>query len=290
MKVFIAGAAGQLGYELLRQLDPQKFSVIACTRTQLDISVANAVSQMLRREKPDLIINAAAYTRVDDAESDIANAYAVNRDGAANLARSAAELKIPLLHYSTDYVFDGKKNQPYTESDAVQPLNIYGQSKWAGEEAVRANCAQHIILRVSAIFGRQGVNFVKTMLRLAREKKTLRIVSDQITCPTPAAELARATWQLCAALKNNPAWGTYHYCGSSPVSWFEFANSILALTDRSDRVTEEILPITADNYPTPAQRPTYSVLDCALTEKTFGIAQADWRKGLQDVITELSTA
>lgn len=288
MKVLITGANGQVAFELQRLVDPNLFSIFAFKKDELDITQPDAISKIMTMVKPDIVINAAAYTQVDHAEENRVAAYALNQEGAKNLAIACDEI-CPLIHLSTDYVFDGKKQNAYLESDTVSPLNCYGESKWAGEEAIRHHCEKHIIVRLSAIFGAHGNNFLKTILRLAREKETLRVVNDQMTCPTPAKEIAEMLWQLCQKIHTQPAWGTYHFCGTPAVSWHEFAMKIIQDKNAGKLSVKNIEAISSAEYITRAQRPRYSVLNCDHLEKTFGIKQPNWEEGLTDVIKELST-
>ena len=274
MKALITGANGQVAFELQRYAGER--TITALTKEQLDITHPDTLIQSIR---PDVVINTAAYTKVDDAEKNPELAFAVNRDGAKNLAIACEKMQCPLIHLSTDYVFDGQKQTPYLEEDLVMPLSIYGKSKWEGEEAVRDHCEKHIIIRTSGVFGVQGNNFVKTMLRLAKQNLKPRVINDQITCPTPASDIAKMLWQVCEKLTSVHEWGTYHFCATPAVSWYEFASNII------DAV--ESIPTT--DYPLPATRPKYSVLDCQKIKKIFNIQQPNWQKGLKDVVDELST-
>ncbi len=281
-KILITGGNGQLAYELVRLAQEKKYLFSAPTRNELDITQPLAIQQVLDHFQPDVVINAAAYTQVDQAEKEPEKAYTVNSEGAKNIAVACASHQIPLLHLSTDYVFSGQQTRPYLESDVVSPINVYGASKWQGEEAVRVYCPQHIILRVSSVFGRHGQNFVKTILRLAREKKIIRVVADQTMCPTPAKAIADALLYIMTM----PQWGTYHYCSTEAVTWYDFA---VAITQQAKQ-SIQIDPVTTADYPTAAKRPAYAVLNNSLFEKTFAIKCPDWRIGLKDVITTLSTS
>src|SRR3990167_4365122 len=230
MRIFITGGNGQVAYEIVHLAQQKKHRILAPSRDVLDITDSKAVTRAVQEFHPDVVINAAAYTRVDQAEKEQAEAYAVNCEGAKNLAIVCAEIERPLLHLSTDYVFDGKKTHPYLETDPIAPVNLYGDSKWQGEEAIREQCEQHIILRTSAVFGSHGVNFVKTILRLASEREELRIVADQITCPTPASAIAETLLKLATFSR----WGTYHYCGSPAVSWYDFEKKIIQLAEMAE--------------------------------------------------------
>ena len=261
--------------------------MIVLSHAQLDITQYDAVQKAIDTHHPDIIINTAAYTKVDAAEDNAEQAYAVNCIGAKNIAQACEKNHIPLLHLSTDYIFDGSKNTPYLETDLASPINIYGKTKWQGEQAIRAHCKKHIILRVSSVFGQHGQNFVKTILRLAREKETLRIVADQTMCPTPARAIAEAL--LTMIIK--PHYGTYHFCGSSPVTWYDFAKTIIQLAKKQmPLLIKQLEPITTAEFPTAAKRPAYSVLDCTQFEKNFGRIRPDWKIGLKNVITTLSAS
>jgi dTDP-4-dehydrorhamnose reductase len=288
LNVLITGADGQVAWDLLRQANPAKVTVIAFNKNKLDITNALLVNQTIEALKPDLVINLAAYTQVDQAEDDILRAFAVNRDGAKNLAIACEKIHCSLLHVSTDYVFDGEGNRPYLETSTANPLSVYGKSKWEGEEAIRQHCKQHIILRMSAVFGFCGQNFVKTMLRLAQTKEVLHVVSDQITCPTAAADIAKVLWELAEKNQAEETCGTYHFCGSNPVSWHEFATTIISQGKKHFTLqTRQIEAIPASAYPTRAKRPNYSVLNCQQLETDFNIRQACWEDSLAQVLTEL---
>ena len=291
LRVLVTGAHGQLGRELLRHA-PADWAVVGLGAAQLDIRDAAQVAAQVERVRPQLIVNAAAYTAVDRAETEPARAWAVNRDGAAHLAQAAQQRGIALFQLSSDYVFAGDLRRPYREEDACRPLGVYGASKLGGEQAVRAGCSRHLILRSSWVFGAHGHNFVKTMLRLAGTHPELAVVADQMGCPTPAAYLAQVLWQLAQRYRQQGdlAWGTYHCAGAPPCSWHAFALEIfrqaeaLALLAR----TPQVRAIGSTDYPGAAQRPAYSVLDCGKLRATFGIAPADWRTALAGVLGELA--
>tara|TARA_R110001592_G_scaffold53617_8_gene164423 strand:+ start:2055 stop:2978 length:924 start_codon:yes stop_codon:yes gene_type:complete len=292
MRVLITGARGQVGCELIRRA-PKGFDVIGLGSRELDVSDSDQVKAIVTEMRPQLIINAAAYTAVDQAESDTERAWAVNRDGVANLASAAEELDIPLLHISTDYVFSGEASEPYRESDATSPSGVYGASKLGGEEALLANCRQHIILRTSWVFGAHGNNFVKTMLRLGRERETLSVVADQYGCPTSAASIADALWSLACQHKETGIlqWGTYHFGGTPACTWYKFAEEIFKQSSELEVLakTPELKAISTADYPTPAKRPAWSVLDCSRFQSVHGVAQTDWREGLGEVLQELNS-
>lgn len=291
MRVLITGAHGQVGHELMR-LAPAEFEALGMGSAELDIADAAQVADVVERVLPNLIINAAAYTAVDKAESEPERAYAVNRDGVAHLAAAAQRLAIPLLHLSTDYVFAGNASAPYSEQDATAPTGVYGASKLAGEQVLIANCRQHMILRTSWVFGAHGHNFVKTMLRLGREREELSVVADQQGCPTSAASIARALWALAQQYRNvgSLRWGLYHYSGIPACSWHEFAQEIFKQAYELGVLLR--LPIVhriaTVQYPTPAKRPAWSILDCSRLRNTHGIVPADWRNELRAVLLELA--
>ena len=291
MRVLIAGARGQVGNELLR-LAPSGFHAHGLSSLELDIANAAQVAKVVEDYQPQLIINAAAYTAVDKAESESERAWAVNRDGVAHLALAAERLGIPLLHISTDYVFAGDACVPYRETDPVGPSGIYGASKLGGEAMLAANCSRHLILRTSWVFGAHGNNFVKTMLRLGREREELSVVADQHGCPTSAASIARALWALAVHYREHGAlqWGLYHYSGTPACTWHEFALEIFRQAHELqllERVPVVHAIATAD-YPTPASRPAWSVLDCSKLQATHDIPQPDWRVELRSVLQGLA--
>lgn len=288
MKFLVTGANGQVGQCL--QDNAADVEIIALDRSGLNITDAAQVKAVLNREQPDAVINAAAYTAVDKAEEDTDAALAANVTGPANLAGVCAELKIPFLHISTDYVFDGSATRAYQETDEVSPLGAYGRTKWQGEQAVRERCDKHVILRTAWVFSEYGRNFVKTMLRLSAGRDQLKVVNDQVGCPTYAGDIASALLILAKrAVSGEPVWGTYHYCGDVAVSWWELARQTAAHVHKAGVVENipEIMGIPTEEYPTPAQRPAFSVLDTAKIE-SLGIAPSPWYQRLQQVIEKLS--
>jgi dTDP-4-dehydrorhamnose reductase len=288
MKILVFGAGGQVGREVCRAAWSARHAVLPFDRRAADITRGAVVGEILRRQHPDLVINLAAYTAVDRAESEPEAAWAVNCAGAANLAAACEEIAAPLVQLSTDYVFDGRKPGPYLEGDAVEPLGVYGRSKEAGERAVRAALAHHLILRTAWVFGASGTNFVKTMLRLAGERPVLRVVADQRGCPTAAADIATALTAIAGHVERGEArWGTYHFAGDAPVSWHGFAKAIFDLAAPRLAQLPKVEPISTDQYPTPAQRPMNSVLDCRRIKEAFGISPSPWRSTLAVVIGEL---
>lgn len=289
MKLFITGSQGQVGNALQQRAAMQNIPVQIFDHTSLDITDAAAVNAAIEQSKPTHVINCAAYTAVDKAETEVELAYAINRDGPAHLARTCAIANIPLLHISTDYIFDGKKTLPYLEDDTPAPLGVYGASKLAGELAVQKYCSQHIILRVSAVFAATGNNFVKTMLRLGQEREQLRIVDDQVTGPTPALAIADTLLAIAQYPALTQTWGTYHFSGAPAATWYEFASQVIRLGKNYWPLkVQDMVPITSADYPTPAQRPHYSVLSCEKIQQTFKISSANWQAGLSDVIQQLS--
>lgn len=291
MTILVTGAAGQLGRECVERGGTD---VVGCDRHALDITDAKALATVLGRVQPKVVINAAAYTAVDKAEQDAATAFAINRDAVSVLATACAERHIPLLHVSTDYVFDGSKPTPYTEDDAVSPLGVYGASKEQGEAAVRQAQPQHLIVRTSWVFGRYGANFVKTMLRLARERPELRVVADQRGAPTEAGALADVLIALAqrAAGGETLPWGTYHYSGAPHTTWHGFAEAIVAHAAELGLMSRQIpvLPIATHQYPTPARRPMNSRLDCGRIRAKLGAPIPDWHQGLERVLDHLKNA
>jgi dTDP-4-dehydrorhamnose reductase len=288
VKILVFGAGGQVGSEVRRAAWPSRYVVLPLDRKAVDITKDAAVAEVLRRERPDLVINLAAYTAVDRAESEPEAAWAANCAGAAHLAAACDETAASLVHLSTDYVFNGRKAGPYQEEDAVDPLGVYGRSKEAGERAVRAALARHVILRTAWVFGASGANFVKTMLRLAGERRVLRVVADQRGCPTAAADIAAALIAISGSVERGEAkWGTFHFASDAPISWHGFAEAIFALAGPRLASHPNVEPIATDQYPTPAQRPMNSVLDCRRIEEAFGISRPHWPAGLDAVIAEL---
>jgi dTDP-4-dehydrorhamnose reductase len=288
MRILVFGAGGQVGREICRATWPSRYQLLPFERKEIDITGSAAVGETVRREHPDLVINLAAYTAVDRAESEPEAAWAVNCAGAAHLAAACEESGAPLVHLSTDYVFNGRKIGAYREEDAVDPLGVYGRSKEAGERAVRAALEQHVILRTAWVFGASGINFVKTMLRLAGERPVLHVVADQRGCPTAAADIAAAMITIAGYIERGEAgWGTYHFAGDAAISWHGFAEAIFELAVPQLALRPQLEPIATGQYPTPAQRPINSVLDCRRIGKTFGVPPSPWRASLAAVIQEL---
>jgi len=267
------------------------YELFAVGHDELDITDIDAVKSCFSEFQPDAVINAAAYTAVDRAELDVDVAFAVNRDGPANLARACDQCDIPFIHVSTDYVFDGSKRGAYVEGDSVAPLGIYGMSKLAGEQEVQQLCSKSIIIRTSWVFSAFGQNFVKTMLRLGSEREELGIVADQHGCPTSAGELARGVYHVLDIGLNDNYWDIYHFCQPVPTTWFKFAEAIFdtARKQGMNLKVSGVNAITTDEYPTPAKRPVSSVMDCSKFESTFDFNITPWRDSLNEVVKELNT-
>ena len=290
MRLLVAGAKGQLGLELCRRGPHYGFDVIPLDLPEFDITDPFRVDEELARKDISLVVNAAAYTAVDKAESEREIAFAVNSEGPRHLALACARRKIPLIHVSTDYVFDGNKGRPYIEADPICPIGIYGESKAAGEKAVREALETHIILRTSWLYSSHGSNFVKTILRLAGEREELRVVADQYGCPTHAADLAEAILSIAERIHGNGSnsWGTYHYCGKGITSWHGFAQEICRLGKRHTTLrAKAVNAISTEEYPTPAKRPPYSVLDCMKIEKCFGLTRKPWQNSLAEMLARM---
>ena len=286
MRVLITGASGQLGQSLLMQKN-HLHELIAFSRTQLDITDADQLNTFIKESKPDVVINLAAYTAVDQAETNIDAAFAVNAEAVKNIAKITNHHQIPIIHLSTDYVFSGDKELPYLETDIPNPINVYGKSKLAGEIAIRKHNPMHIIVRSSWVFSAIGKNFLKTILRLTQEKKEISVVNDQIGGPTCADDLASFLIVLLNQLNkfSDTDWGVYHYCGTPYVSWFEFAQEIINQLDSKsvDLLNARIIPISSRQY-AGATRPANSSLNMEKAQARFGVAPSDWRYKLKQLI------
>ncbi|SOC08303.1 dTDP-4-dehydrorhamnose reductase [Rhodobacter sp. JA431] len=278
MRILVFGESGQVATELRHQAE-----VTALGRDLADLNDPDACAARVTAMDADVVINAAAYTAVDKAESEDELAHVVNGLAPAAMARAAAARGIPFLHISTDYVFSGTGAAPWVESDPVDPPNAYGRSKLAGEEGVRAAGGRHAILRTSWVFSSHGANFVKTMLRLSESRDTLNVVEDQIGGPTPAAYIAAALLAMAKAMQAGHAGGTYHFGGTPWVSWADFAREIFAQAGR--KMVVNGIPTT--DYPTPAARPLNSRMDCTAIQSDFGISAPDWKAGLSKVLKDL---
>jgi dTDP-4-dehydrorhamnose reductase len=285
--ILITGADGQVGHELA--IANSLHRLVALTRRQLDITDAARIDAVFDQNNPDIVINAAAYTQVDRAESERNQAFAINSDGVRLLGEACARRNLPLLHLSTDYVFGGDSAEGYAEDDAIAPRSVYGESKAAGEEALRSVLAEHVILRTSWVFSATGNNFVKTMLRLGRERSELGIVADQRGCPTSARSIAQVLLQIADHCLEGKAveWGTYHYCNLPATTWYDFAGCVFQQAGGYDEL--KLRKISTAEYPTAAVRPMNSVLNCGRMQAKFGLAQSDWRCELQQVLNILGT-
>lgn len=281
-KLLITGGQGQLGQALCAHSDCGGFEIHAASHTEMDITDASSIHAAIEKWTPDVIINTAAYTAVHKAEEEHDLALQVNQLGAQNLAIACHENHIPLIHLSTDYVFDGLTRTPYTEDHAVNPQNVYGESKWLGEQAIREHCEQHIILRVSAVFSEYGHNFLKTILKLALQQPELNIVSDQITCPTYAGHIAGVIYSL---VKELSAWGTYHYCDTPPASWYQFTQAIVSeAQNHTQQPLAMVNAIPASEYVSSVQRPPFSVLDCTKIMNTYHIQPMPWQDAVNRIV------
>lgn len=294
MKILLLGKNGQLGWELQRALAPLG-ELIALDRTTNadglcgDLTDLSALRRSVLKIKPNVIVNAAAYTAVDKAESEPELAQRVNADAPQVLADEAHKLNALLIHYSTDYVFDGSGSTPWTEDDAVAPLNQYGLSKLKGEQAIQASGCQHLIFRTSWVYGSRGNNFAKTMLRLAAERDTLQVINDQIGAPTSAELLADITAHTLRSTLQNPALaGLYHLAASGQTSWFDYASLVIAQAKAMGKelMVKDIHPIATEQYPTPAQRPLNSRLNTNKLSKNFDLVLLDWRQGVMRMLKE----
>jgi dTDP-4-dehydrorhamnose reductase len=293
MKILVAGAQGQLARALLEEARARdNLTIVALGRPRLDIADEASIARAIDNERPDVVVNAAAYTAVDKAESDSGAAFAVNCDGAGALAAAAEAQGCPIIHISTDYVFDGTKAGAYFETDPTNPTNVYGRSKLAGEAAAAVANARHVILRTSWLYAPQGHNFLITMLRLARERPELRVVADQRGNPTYAPHLARAILAICerlvAGAQRAQPWGIYHATSAGETTWAGFAAAIVeAGAARLGVPRVPVIPITTREYPTPARRPANSCLDCSKLQRVLGLELPTWQQGVEECIAEL---
>jgi dTDP-4-dehydrorhamnose reductase len=299
--ILLIGKTGQIGAELCRLL-PSLGKVVAMDRRQMDLTKPEEVRRAIGELQPDWIVNATAYTAVDQAEKEETMARIVNSDAPALMAVEAKKIGAVLVHYSTDYVFDGLKNSPYDEHDSTNPLNAYGRTKLVAEQAIRDSGVPHLIFRTAWVYATSGRNFMLTVLRLAAQKEELRMVRDQVGAPTWSREIAAATTKILGQLVNqgreklpiSKASGTYHMTAAGETNWCEFARAILDEASRTDRsvawiatasggrplIARRVVPITTEEYPTPARRPAYSVLSNARLQQAFGLHLPDWRSQL----------
>jgi dTDP-4-dehydrorhamnose reductase len=276
-RILLLGVSGQVGWELRRTLSPLG-ELIAPPRQQLDLSMPSQIREAVEQSRPDVIVNAAAYTAVDRAEEEVALAEAINAQAPGILAEEAKRRGALLIHYSTDYVFDGSKGLPYTEQDPPRPLNVYGRTKRSGEAAIEAAGGEYLILRTSWVYGRRGKNFLLTVARLAAERDELRVVDDQLGAPTWSRFIAEASAQLLGRPDLREHSGIYHLSAGGQTSWCGFARAILG-SGRIER-RPRLAPITTDQYPTAARRPGYSVLDTTRLQQSFGLHCPPWDEQL----------
>ncbi|MFZ6049016.1 dTDP-4-dehydrorhamnose reductase [Pseudomonas sp. CR3202] len=286
MKILITGNNGQVARELQLIL-AGKAEVVALGRDRLDLAQPELIRQQVRAESPDLLINAAAYTAVDQAESEPEAAFAINATAPGVLAEEAAALGIPLFHYSTDYVYDGDKAEPYREDDPTNPLGAYGRSKLAGEQAIQAVGGEHLILRTSWVYSLHGRNFLLTMQRLLQEREELRVVDDQIGAPTWAGSIAQATAQLVEKWQaGNGHWGVYHLTNQGETSWFGFASAIAEQLKAAGKPCGRLVAIPSSEYPTPTKRPLNSRMDGSKLARDWQVTLPDWRSALVECLKQ----
>jgi dTDP-4-dehydrorhamnose reductase len=285
MRVVITGGGGTLGRELTGAARARGWDPVTLGHQELDIAELRLVEDRLASLRPEAVINAAAYTAVDRAESEPEAALRANRDGPRVLARVCHSFGVPLVQVSTDYVFDGVARRPYSPSDPVNPLNAYGRSKWEGEVAVRDAILQHLIVRTSWSFAAHGRNFLTNILRLASERDELRIVNDQYGSPTSASDLAAALLEaLMRAINARGLWGTYHFANAGETTWFHFAEEIVRGARARTGIRTRVLPIPSSEYTAPAKRPRYSVLDTTNFTEAFGVAPRRWQDALEETL------
>jgi dTDP-4-dehydrorhamnose reductase len=286
--ILVLGADGQIGREVLALAKGQGVEAAGCNRAQADITSLPMVAAALARIKPSIVVNAAAYTAVDKAETDKERAYLANAVGAGFVARAAADQSVPVIHISTDYVFDGTKRGAYVETDPIAPLGVYGMTKAEGEAQVREHNSQHFILRTAWVYGRFGTNFLKTVLRLATEREELRVVADQYGCPTAAQDVAEAVFAIIRAFDcGTDAAGTYHFAGTGVTSWHGFASAIAEARAQISGHRVKVTPIATADYPTLARRPANSALDSKLFDTVFGYRAQTWQARMQETVEML---
>lgn len=293
MRLCVTGSQGQV-VSALKALDGRDgLVVLPLARPEFDLADAGNALPLLERMRPDAVISAAAYTAVDQAETEPDQAMAANAEGPGFLARACAQLGLPILHLSTDYVFDGTKPTPYNETDATGPTGVYGATKLAGEAAVAGANPRHVILRTAWVYSHEGKNFVRTMLRLAATRPSLGVVSDQFGCPTYAVDIADAlvtiARQVIAARADDPRFGVFHMAGGGDTSWAGFAAAIFALARRHGMPAAEVNPIATADYPTPAKRPANSRLDCNKLARNYGIHLPFWHDGLERCMARIAS-
>ncbi|MBP8646709.1 MAG: dTDP-4-dehydrorhamnose reductase [Syntrophobacteraceae bacterium] len=289
--VLVLGSRGMLGRDLVRRFREAAIPVVGFGLEECDITRKDRVAACVGSRPWGAVINCAAYTAVDQAESEPDLAFRVNRDGAANVADECAAANVPLIHLSTDHVFDGRASEPYREDEEPNPVNVYGQSKWEGETAVRSRTERSLIVRTAWLYGVHGDSFVTKILALARARDELRVIRNHWGCPTWTIDLADCLIRMVQEVFGNGGetfWGTYHFCGRGQASRFDFAQAILREGLNRERLkTTRILAVEAEEYPTPASRPPWAVLDCGKVERVFGIVPPDWTESLALMMDEL---
>ncbi|MCZ8375758.1 MAG: dTDP-4-dehydrorhamnose reductase [Beijerinckiaceae bacterium] len=294
MRILVTGSRGQVARALAEEGAASGHAIFHLGRPELDLAAPADLDILLAASHPDVIVHAAAYTAVDRAEGEPDLAMAINGVGAGLLAAAAARLDLPLIHLSTDYVFDGTKASPYLETDPTGPLGAYGRSKLAGEQAVSARHPRHVILRTAWVYAHEGTNFVLTIRRLARERPELRVVGDQCGCPTYAADLARAILAVAGHLPDRAAgsdvFGIFHVAGSGETSWAGFARAIVTHEAAKGAPVPPVVPIPSAEYPTPARRPANSRLDCSKLNRIYGIRLPHWEDGLSRCLARVDRA
>ena len=277
-RILVTGAAGQVGSALVRLSATQPVLLIALRHEQLDLSDHAQIEAVCDDVEPAIIVNAAAYTAVDKAEEQSDLAFAANSEGPGRLAQWCSARQRPLIHISSDYVFSGASTTPYQESEPIAPLNVYGRSKALGEQNIRESGAPHVIIRTAWVYAAEGKNFVRTMLELGQERDELRVVNDQWGSPTHADDIAQAIYVIIGRLlSDTPVYGTFHYAGSGKTTWYHFADFIFDHAEHYWKRRPKVTPISTSDFPTPAQRPAYSVLDTSLYSSTFDEAPPPWR-------------
>jgi dTDP-4-dehydrorhamnose reductase len=287
MKILLIGKNGQIGWELRRTLAPLA-EVVAVDYPEINFTDTPALRQFVAATRPAVVVNAAAYTAVDKAETETELCRQINAAAPGVLAEEAKKIGALMVHYSTDYIFDGTKTSPYVETDVPNPLGAYGQTKLEGDRAVKASGADHLIFRLCWVYGARGQNFMLTMQRLARERETLRVLGDQFGCPTWSRMIAETTAlalkQVLAGVNRSAYNGDYHLAAGGQTSWHQFASRIIEWMPDGERKCRAVEKITTPEYPTPARRPAYSVLDCGKLQKTFGLRLPDWEASLRQVL------
>lgn len=290
-EILLTGGSGQVGTEFIR-LAPASWNVVAPGRADLDLSSPDAIEELVMSRPWAAVVNCAAFTAVDRAEEEVVEAWRINALAPAALARATGREGIPLIHVSTDYVFDGSKCAPYTENDPVAPLGVYGASKEGGEQAVRTANPRHLILRTAWVVSTHGANFVKTMLRLAESRPELGVVNDQHGCPTSASDIAAALLEIVRRMTEeaHAPTGTYHFVNKGEATWFEFAKAIFEVSGRAGCAAPKVVPISTAEYPMSAQRPANSRLDTRKLERDYGISPRPWHVALEEIMASLLAA